>query len=159
MVHGWSNWLDMPWKLVWSCSSSRCGLSSTSRCSRSSPPCRVKRLTSARSTWTQPSPGSRIRTRTWLPSLWGRVVASRPFPWSWELMHFRLYLVSITYWFGVHQFWQFWRYCIYCCLSWYSTCFTYIDIAISLCSLYLFWFSWYCCISYQSIVTSFLSSD
>ena len=38
---------------------------------------------------------------------------------------------AITYWFGVHQFWQFWRYCIYCYLSWYSTCFTYIDIAIS----------------------------
>ena len=40
----------------------------------------------------------------------------------------------ITYWFGVHQFWQFWRYCIYCYLSWYSTCFTYIDIAISPCA-------------------------
>ena len=40
----------------------------------------------------------------------------------------------ITYQFGVHQFWQFWRYCIYCYLSWYSTCFTYIDIAISPCA-------------------------
>ena len=74
---------------------------------------------------------------------------------------------SITYWFGVHQFWQFWRYCIYCYLSWYSTCFTYIDIAISPCAtlictyfdfldivvylpkallicyfFYIFWFEW-----------------
>ena len=41
----------------------------------------------------------------------------------------RLY---ITYQFGVHQFWQFWWYCIYCYVSWYCTCFTYLDILLLL---------------------------
>ena len=60
----------------------------------------------------------------------------------------------ITYWFGVHQFWQFWRYCIYCYLSWFSLFYLYWYCYFSLCHtyLYLFWFSWYCCISSQSIV-------
>ena len=41
---------------------------------------------------------------------------------------------GITYWFGVHQFWQFWRYCIYCYVSWYCTHYLSWYIAITPCA-------------------------
>ena len=46
------------------------------------------------------------------------------------------WIMFITYQFAVHQFWQFRRYCIlyciYCYVSWYCTCFTYLDIMLLL---------------------------
>ena len=62
--------------------------------------------------------------RTWFPRLRETSIG----------MEYLQLCKTITYQFGVHQFWQFWRYCIYCYLSWYCTCFTYLDIAISPCA-------------------------
>ena len=60
-------------------------------------------------------------------------------PQTWYLsknLHSRIFRLKIfiTYWFGVHQFWQFWRYCIYCYLSWYCTYYLSWYIAITPCA-------------------------